>query len=139
MGCQYEIADQILKQEGQYIFSLKGNQGNLFDDVKTYLEDTHIFTNLASHQDVDKGHGRIETRTCWVSHDIAWLHERHPRWKSINSLIRIVAVRDIKGKVSCETRYYISSLQGMPVKILMAIRNHWAIENTLHWVLYQIP
>lgn len=135
MGCQYEIGSQILEQEGQYIFSLKGNQGNLHDDVKTWLSDEKVIKNFEPYTDYDKGHGRVETRTCWVDQDIAWLHERHPRWRSIKSIIRVDSCREIKGKISNETRYYISSLTASPQKILTAIRSHWAIENSLHWVL----
>lgn len=135
MGCQYGIADHILKKEGNYIFSLKGNQSSLHDDVKTYLQDQEILKTLNPHEDYDKGHGRIETRTCWVRHDVGWLRERHPHWTSIKSIIRIDSKREIKGKITSETRYYISSLATTPQKVLAAIRSHWAIENNLHWVL----
>ncbi len=90
---------------------------------------------LAMYEDYDKGHGRIETRTCRVSSDVSWLQEAHPRWKSIKSIIRIDSVRDIKGKISTETRFYISSMIATAQKFLFAIRSHWAIENNLHWVL----
>lgn len=137
MGCQYKIADEILKKEGQYIFSLKGNQGELCEDVKTYFkcEDLKLIPSLDFYEDNDKGHGRIETRKCWVSNEISWLRERHPQWKSIHSIIRIDSKREIKGKASIETRYYISSLEEKAKKILNSVRSHWAIENSLHWVL----
>lgn len=137
MGCQYAIADQIIQKEGDYIFSLKGNQGLLCEDVTTYLSDSELKTenNISSFKDYDKGHGRIETRQCWVTHNVGWLRERHPHWHSINSLTRVDSTREIKGKTTCETRYYISSLKETPQKILAAIRHHWAIENNLHWVL----
>lgn len=135
MGCQYGIADQILKKEGHYIFSLKGNQGSLFEDIKTYLDNPKTLKELESHLDYDKGHGRIETRTCWVSQDVSWLYKRHPNWRSIKTVIRIDSIRKIKEKSSSETRYYLSSLNRKPIKILAAVRSHWAIENSLHWVL----
>jgi len=135
MGCQYEIADKIMAKQGHYIFSLKGNQGTLNDDVRQYLSDDSVITALVPHVDSDKGHGRIETRTCWVSQDVPWLHDRHPHWKSIQSMIRIDSTREIKGTLSHETRYYISSCCIPPEKMLSAIRSHWAIENNLHWVL----
>lgn len=135
MGCQYPIADKIVERGGQYIFSLKGNQGNLHDDVKTYLGDEAILKKLKPHKNYDKGHGRIETRTCWSTQNVGWLQERHPHWKSINSIIRVDSIREIKGKISSETRYYISSLTDTPEKVLSSIRSHWAIENSLHWVL----
>lgn len=135
MGCQFEIGDLILKKEGHYIFSLKGNQGNFFDDIQFFLSDSKQIAKLEMYEDYDKGHGRIETRTCWVCTDVSWLQEAHPRWKSIQSIIRIDSVRDIKGKISTETRFYISSMIASTQKFLSAIRSHWAIENNLHWVL----
>lgn len=92
-------------------------------------------TKLEVYEDYDKGHGRIETRTCWVCDDVSWLQERHPRWKSIKSIIRIDSVREIKGKISTEARFYISSMIATAKKFLSAIRSHWTIENNLHWVL----
>lgn len=135
MGCQFEIAEQILKKEGEYIFSLKGNQGGLFDDIQVFLNDPNQIVRLEKYEDYDKGHGRIETRTCWVCTDIAWLKKLYPRWKSIQSIIRIDSVRNIKGKIATETRFYIASMVERPQKFLSAIRSHWAIENNLHWVL----
>ena len=134
MGCQYAIADQIVKKEGDYIFSLKGNQGNLSDDVRLYFEDKkHI--KFSSHTDYDKGHGRIETRECAVVNDVEWLRESHKNWQTIKSIIEIKATREMKDKTTHETRYYISSLDVNPKEMLKAIRSHWAIENSLHWVL----
>jgi len=135
MGCQHEIAKKIMSKEGAYIFSLKGNQGSLNEDVKTYLTDEVLIKDLTPEIQCDKGHGRLETRTCWVSQDVAWLRERHPEWTSINSIIRIDSIRESKCKNSTESRFYISSCQLEPEKILKAIRSHWAIENSLHWVL----
>lgn len=135
MGCQYEIANRIINKQGDYIFSLKGNQGNLNDDVKTFMEDPFVISALDPEIQYDKGHGRIETRTCWVSQDVSWLHERHSQWTSIQSIIRIDSVRESKMNSTTQTRYYISSCQLTPKKILKAIRSHWAIENNLHWVL----
>lgn len=135
MGCQFEIGELIVKKEGQYIFSLKGNQGNFFDDIQTFLNESKQIEKLEKCEDYDKGHGRIEKRTCWVCQDVSWLREAHPRWKSIKSIIRIDSVRDIKGKITTETRLYVSSMVATPEKFLSAIRSHWAIENSLHWVL----
>lgn len=135
MGCQYKIADQITQKEGNYIFSLKGNQGDLHNDVKTYLNDDEIIKNLPFHKDCDKGHGRIETRECWVEENVSWLRDRNSHWDSIRSIIRVDSSREIKGKVTQETRFYISSLTTSPDKVLTSIRSHWAIENSLHWVL----
>ncbi|EKE09256.1 MAG: Transposase, is4 family [uncultured bacterium] len=134
MGCQHAIATQILKREGDYIFSLKGNQETLARDVQLYFEDP-LLTKPTSFVDYDKGHGRIETRECWVVTDVKWLHDSHPKWSTIKSLIKIESTRELKGKISKETRYYMSSLTLPPEKILKAIRWHWGIENSLHWIL----
>mgnify|MGYP001616888246 CR=1 FL=1 len=134
MGWQFKIANQIINKGGDYIFSLKGNQGDLSDDVMTYFDDDGIINNSASHIDYDKGHGRVETRECWVVDDVDWLKKRHPNWSSIKSIIRIHSTRESK-KTTKEVRYYVSSLTDTPEKILKSIRSHWAIENSLHWVL----
>jgi predicted transposase YbfD/YdcC len=134
MGCQVTIANQIIQKGGDYIFSLKGNQGRLSEDVVTYFDDQAIVATIASHVDYDKGHGRIETRECWIVHDVEWLKKRHPKWSSIRSIIKIRSVRESKERTQ-EVRYYISSLTDTPEQVLKSIRSHWAIENTLHWVL----
>lgn len=138
MGCQHAIADLIVSKGGDYIFSLKGNQGLLCEDVELFLNDPR-FKN-ANCTDYDKGHGRFETRTCIVATDVAWLRERHPKWQTINSIIRIDSTREVnvrgEKKLTRESRYYISSLQApRPEALLQAVRDHWGIENTLHWIL----
>ena len=134
MGCQFKIANQIIKKGGDYIFSLKGNQSSLSEDVTTHFDAENSANNISSHVDCDKGHGRVETRECWVVDDIEWLRKRHPKWTTIRSIIKIHSIRESK-KISKEVRYYVSSLEDTPEKILKSIRSHWAIENSLHWVL----
>jgi predicted transposase YbfD/YdcC len=137
MGCQYEIANKIKDNGGDYIFSLKGNQGNLSKDVELFFEDKALVSesNPNVYETVDGDHGRIETRKCTVITDAAWLVKRHKKWGSIKSLIRIESKREINGKISEEKRYYISSIQGDAKMMLHCIRSHWGIENKLHWVL----
>ena len=134
MGCQYAIANLIVKKKGDYIFSLKGNQETLARDVKLYFEDPQLPKGENIKHD-DKGHGRFECRECWVVIDVDWLTDLHPRWATIKSIIKVRSTREIKGKISIEDRYYISSLNPSPEEALKAIRDHWAIENTLHWTL----
>lgn len=134
MGCQYSIADLIREKEGDYVLALKGNHGSLSEDVSLYFEDDKT-QKPESFTDHDKGHGRIETRTCCVVTDVQWLKDRHPKWASIQSIVQVKSKREIKEKVSEEIRYYISSLKPTPNEALKAIRSHWAIENTLHWTL----
>jgi len=134
MGCQFEIANLIKSKDGDYIFSLKGNQGNLNDDVRLYFEKSPESEQWEDYKDVDKGHGRIEERRIRVTTNVVWLHELHPHWKTIQSLIRIESITEKNGKKSSETRYYISSLQKKADKLLEAVRSHWAVE-AFHWVL----
>lgn len=145
MGCQHAIADQIVEKGGDYVFSLKGNQGNLSEDVSVYFNDIELTdgsekgsskpAHTTHYTDVDKGHGRIETRACSICLDVAWLQERHPKWCTIKSIIQIKSTREMKNTRSTEVRYYISSLVTDAQEMLKNIRSHWAIENSLHWVL----
>ena len=134
MGCQVKIANHILQKDGDYILSLKGNQSHLAEDVTSYFSDHDMTKQLTSHVEYDKGNGRVETRECQVGADIAWLHHRHPKWASIRSIIKIHSVREAT-KTTNDVRYYISSLEDPPERVLKSIRSHWAIESTLHWVL----
>jgi len=127
MGCQTAIAQTIVDQGADYVLALKGNQGNLSDEVKLIFEQTF--------EDVDAGHGRIETRRCrQVKVDIKWLSES-VRWPKLNSIIEIQATRDDGHKITSEKRYYISSLALDAEKAAASVRQHWAVENKLHWVL----
>ena len=132
MGCQKKIAGQIVQQGGDYVLSLKGNQGGLHEDVTTYF--TSALSPESAVVTVDGGHGRIETRTVCVTDDIAWLKERHT-WMGLQSIVAVTATRGSDNKVTEETRYFVSSLNANnPNKLEHAVRAHWAIENNLHWV-----
>jgi predicted transposase YbfD/YdcC len=133
MGCQKKIAEQIKRQGGDYVFSLKGNQGNLHDDVKTFF--TSSLSPAVACVSYDGDHGRIETRSIRATDDIAWLQKRHD-WKSLQSIIAVTAKREIDNKVTEETRYFISSLDANdPKRLERVVRAHWSIENNLHWIL----
>lgn len=135
MGCQKKIVNQIQKGKADYVIGLKGNQPNLNNDVRLFFDKKPQKTVFKSHQTIDKGHGRLETRTCTVCHDIKWLRQRHPSWTGLNSLIEIESQREIKGVITVEKRYYISSLISEASQCLQAVRHHWHVENQLHWVL----
>jgi predicted transposase YbfD/YdcC len=133
MGCQKKIAEQIKRQGGDYVLSLKGNQGTLHDDVLTFF--TSSLSPAAASVSYDGEHGRIETRTIRATSDVAWLQERH-EWQGLQSIIAVTAKREIGDKVTEETRYFISSLDANdPKRLERVVRAHWAIENNLHWVL----
>jgi len=141
MGCQFAIGNQIVAAKANYVLALKGNQGEFHDDIKFFL-DTQLksgFTGV-SHtmfKSVDGEHGRIEQRTVWVTTDIDWLIESHPRWKSVKAIAVVDSTRQEKGKDETnEKRYYISSHEDKTAEFIAdAIRSHWHVENKLHWQL----
>ena len=135
MGCQKKIVEKIRDKKADYVIGLKGNQGTLNEDVGLFFKEKQNNSALISSTTFDKGHGRLETRLCTVAQDIAWLRERHPDWKDLKSIIEIESAREIKGAITTEKRYYISSLLENPAKISEVIRQQWGVENQLHWVL----
>lgn len=134
IGCQTAIADQIVEGGGQFVLGLKGNQGSLHDDVRTWFESQPHGSQCETVEQADKGHGRVEYRRVSLSSDLQWLRDRHPKWSKILGIIQIQSTRIVDGKESKEARYYISSLTSAEAAA-KAIREHWGIENQLHWVL----
>ena len=141
IGTQTEIAKTIVEGGGDYLLSVKENQGHLFDDIQYLFEvDAAKGFSQVPHsyaKTVNKGHGRLETRECWaIDHEeyLSFLRKRK-QWKGLKSIVRIIAQRQIGQKVETQTRYFISSLPADPKAILKAKRSHWKIENQVHWVL----
>ena len=141
MGCQKEIAKQIVEKKADYLLALKGNQGHLHEDVKSFfyrsLENNFKGVYHDYHHEFDKGHGRIEHRECWAVevHHYADCFIQLEHWKNLTSLIMIRSTRLINGKETQQTRFYISSVNANAERLLDATRKHWGIENNLHWVL----
>ena len=138
MGCQRAIAEKILAKKADYIFSLKGNQGTLCDDVKLFVAEQQARpfkdAKVSRHETVDGEHGRIETRRYTVIHDVAWLRKRHG-WPGLRSVIVVETTREHRGKTERETRLYISSLDLAAESVAQMVRDHWSVENNLHWVM----
>src|SRR5215475_8618678 len=138
MGCQRDIAQQILDQKADYVLALKGNQATLREDVEVFAAEQKANgfkdTKVTEDTTVDGDHGRIETRTCTVFHDIDWLQERH-NWPGLKAVVMVESVREINDKIERETRFYITSLVMLAHAIGPIIRSHWAVENSLHWVM----
>ena len=134
MHTQRSTAKAVCARGGDYVLALKGNQGSLFEDVKLYLNDPEAVENCKSFQSVDAGHGRIETRAAVVSTDIDWLRERHG-WPGLGAIGKVTATREVGGKRTRHTRFFLLSLPLEPARFLEVTRSHWRIENSLHWVL----
>lgn len=136
MGCQKEIAAQIIERDADYVLALKGNQGKMHDDVIEYFEEawSEDCEQCDYHDTYDKGHGRIESRYYWTSSRIEKLSER-AAWKNLGSICMVESERQVGDSTTIEHRYYISSLDCGAEQFAAAIRKHWGIENSLHWVL----
>ncbi len=144
MGCQRAIAQKIVDKKADYILALKGNQGSLREDVELFAAEQKANdfknTTITRHQTVDGDHGRVETRDIIVIHDVAWLQERHA-WPALAGVVMVHSTRVIPGptrdadKIERETRFYITSLALIASLIGPLVRDHWAVENSLHWVL----
>jgi predicted transposase YbfD/YdcC len=141
MGCQRDIAAKIVDRKADYVLALKGNQGTLREDVELFAAEQKAKgfadTKVSRHQTVDGDHGRIETRTYTAFHHIAWLQERHD-WPGLRGVIMVESTREIGDKIERETRFYITSLVWLAHQLGPVIRSHWAIENSLHWVMDMI-
>lgn len=138
MGTQTAIAEQIVAQGADYVLSLKGNQGHLYEDVQQLFDwaRTQNFKDIDHdfYETIEAGHGRIEKRRCWALGNVEHLINAD-KWSQLTSIAMVEAVRECQGKVSREVRYYLSSLTPSAQTLADAIRTHWTVENPLHWVL----
>ncbi len=135
MGCQTKITDQIIEKKGDYMISLKGNQGLLHKDVSHFFESDSTSPEVGSIE-YDGGHGRVESRCVRATSDIEWLQKKYPKWHGLQSIVAITATREMKDSTSEETRYFITSLDATdPKKLGVIVRSHWGVENNLHWTL----
>lgn len=138
MGCQRDITARIIAKKADYVLALKGNQGSLHDDVALFAAEQKANdfrdTTVSRHQTVDGDHGRIETRATTVFHEVAWLQKRHD-WPGLKAIVTVESIRELDGRAERETRFYITSLPLEAARIGAIVRDHWAIENSLHWVM----
>ncbi len=141
IGCQTEIAQKILDRGGDYLLAVKDNQKDLADALREFFAEgeTRGFGSLpvSRYQSVEKDHGRIETRQAMWVNDLSWLDKKlREHWPKLAGIGMIERQREINGTVSTEQAYYIGS-QGITSaeSFAKAARDHWGIENSLHWVL----
>ena len=135
---QAETARRVLDKGGHYLFALKANRPAMLADVEAFFADPPA--PLPVFEATDAGHGRVETRRHRVSHDVAWLFSDRaypdaPRMPGLRTIACVEAERTIDGNTSRAKRYYLSSAVPTPERFAGAVRAHWAIENSLHWVL----
>jgi predicted transposase YbfD/YdcC len=149
LNCQKTIAKEIQEADADYALALKGNHGTAHDEIKTFLDAAiaEAFApklpgaqpsagaaTLALHETVDKGHGRLETRRYYQSAALDWFTDR-AAWAGLQTVGLVEATREVRGKQTVERRYYLSSLPLEVKTFARAVREHWGVENQLHWVL----
>jgi predicted transposase YbfD/YdcC len=140
MGTQIKIAQQIIAQEGEYALALKENHGDLYDEVQaTFTMAEHeAFAHVTceSARTVEKAHGRLEIRDYWTISDPAILEHLDPkqRWEGLRGIGMVRAERRLNDEITQETRYFLLSFPSVK-SFAYAVRSHWGIENSVHWVL----
>src|SRR5713101_6339675 len=138
MGCQVEIADKIVAHKADYVLALKGNQPTLEADTKDYF-DTAPAAELEVKTTVEKGHGRIETRTYTASANVDWIasdrsYPGQPGFTTIKTLIKVRSRVEYHERCTFDTRYFISSAPLNIERMASAVRGHWGVES-MHWLL----
>jgi predicted transposase YbfD/YdcC len=138
MGCQKNIAELIIKKQADYVLTLKENQGNLFDEVQNFFleaEANHFQDpSICYYETQTKNHGRFEVRRSWITDEISELQYTTP-WKNLRLIGMVESERTVAGKTTKERRFFISSLEKDVALFAKAVRQHWGIENSVHWVL----
>jgi predicted transposase YbfD/YdcC len=138
MGCQVEIANKIVAHDADFLLALKGNQPTLEADVKSYFDDAPD-RELVTKTTVEKGHGRIETRTYTASSVVDWIasdrsYPGQPRFTNIKTILKVRDRVEYPDRCSFETRYYISSAPLDIERLAAGARGHWGVES-MHWLL----
>jgi len=133
MHCQRDTAARLIAAEADYVLALKDNQPALLEEVRLLLDDPQAPPDDVA-ETVDGDHGRIETRRAEVLYDVDFLTEAY-HWPGLQAIGKVTAWREIDRRTSVKTRYYLLSRPLSAVRFLTAVRSHWGIENSLHWVL----
>lgn len=133
IACQSAIAEKIVDAGANYLLAVKGNQPTLYEEIASYFETAPV-EEIETVEDVDKDHGRLETRRVVVSKAIDWMAGDN-RFKGLTAIAMIETTVEKAGKISADRRYYISSEALSAARCAAAARSHWGIENQLHWVL----
>ena len=139
IGCQREVVKRIVKKEADYVIAVKKNQPNLYKQVeqlfKQAIKTNGDSLNISDFSSKETNRGREETRNYLMISGIGASIDELQKWKNLNSIGMVESVREVGSKTTVEIRYFISSLGDNIKKLVEAIRGHWSIENSLHWVL----
>ncbi len=138
MHCQKKTCEAIIEKEADYVITLKANQGRLYEAVDEFFEE--FLDEGAENEAVEfymteeYSHGREETRRYWITEELDWLEQRE-EWEGLCSVGLVERERTIGEESSYEYHLYITSLEADAEDFALAVRSHWEIENSLHWVL----
>jgi len=139
MGWQKKIADCILSKGADYLLAVKENQPSLYEAIEHLFFDDNeeVFAKRFSDyaESSNKGHGREEHRRCWVCQDLSELPAFTAVWKGLQAIVVIESHRTVGAETTIEHRFYITSCAQTAAYFLKASRDHWHVENKLHWVL----
>jgi predicted transposase YbfD/YdcC len=139
MGCQKEIAAQIVNEGGDYVLAVKENHPKLHEALVQHFERLHDTDfqdgTCHRHNTVERAHGREEERFYYTTSVPASLAEHQPGWTGLASVGQVITVTQREGRETSDVRYYISSLDPRVKRFAEVTRGHWGIENSLHWVL----
>ena len=138
LGCQKDIAAQIIEKDADYVLALKGNQEHLYDDVKrlfdTLFQQEVAPSTLDYYETTESGHGRIEVRRYWTTSALDALRTKD-QWRGLQTVGLVEAERTLNGETTLEQRYYLVSFPNDARTFGTSVRAHWGIENLVHWVL----
>ena len=138
MGCEEKIAERIIQQGADYVLAVKGNQKKLHEEIEDFFLTArkHEFhaVNHEYFEETHKGHGRVEVRRYWINNHLDTI-AKPERWCALKNIGMVEAERYINGKISIETRFFITSIETDAKIFSNAVRKHWSVENQLHWVL----
>lgn len=149
MGCQKKIAQEIIEADADYVLALKGNQERVHDEVRTFLDAvmkekteprlpgaklSRAASSLVAKETIEKDHGRLEIRRYYQSTELDWFADLD-KWEGLKSVGFVESVREMGSKTTVERRYYLSSLPLGIEQFARAVREHWGVENKVHWVM----
>ena len=139
MGCQREIVKKIVEKDADYVIAVKKNQPSLYEQIeklfKQAIKTDGKDLNMSAFSSKEMNRGREEIRNYLMITDVSERIDPLQKWEKLTSIGMVESVRVLNGKTSVETRYFISSLWNDAKKLAEAIRGHWSIENSLHWIL----
>ncbi len=136
MGCQKKVTSKISEKKADYLLAVKANHSNLLKDIENFFNNKKLLKTADFYEEHNKGHGRVEHRKCYSMPINDYLKREHKDWKNLQNIVLIERSRTHKDKTTIEQQFYITSIKDNNAKVFLNYsREHWSVENKLHWVL----